>query len=54
VGVTCRYKDQQSLAAHGTSQHFKEMSRTMKKEDLLDGPMQVYFTKEAGGFASKL
>jgi quinol monooxygenase YgiN len=49
-----RYKDQASLQTHGTSKDFKEMGRAFKKEDLLAAPMQVIFTKEVGGYASKL
>jgi quinol monooxygenase YgiN len=49
-----RYKDQASLQTHGTSKDFKEMGRAFKKEDLLAAPMQVLFTKEVGGYASKL
>jgi len=30
------------------------MGKTMKSEDLLAEPMRVIFTKEAGGYASKL
>ncbi|ORY04549.1 antibiotic biosynthesis monooxygenase-like protein [Clohesyomyces aquaticus] len=48
------YKDQKSLGIHGTSKDFKELGRALKTEDLLAEPMKVYFTKEAGGFASKL
>ena len=50
----CRYKDQESLKVHGGSKDFKELGRAFKKEGLLEGPMKVLFTKEAGGFASKL
>jgi quinol monooxygenase YgiN len=49
-----RYKDQASLQTHGMSKDFKEMGRTLKKEDLLAAPMKVLFTKEVGGYASKL
>ncbi|PSN59499.1 antibiotic biosynthesis monooxygenase-like protein [Corynespora cassiicola Philippines] len=48
------YKDQQALGAHAASSSFKEMGRTFKKEDLLAEPMRVHFTKEVGGYASKL
>jgi quinol monooxygenase YgiN len=48
------YKDQESLKIHGGSKDFKELGRAFKKEELLAGPMKVLFTKEAGGFASKL
>jgi hypothetical protein len=30
------------------------MGKAFKKEDLLAAPMKVMFTKEAGGYASKL
>ncbi|KAF1359522.1 ABM-domain-containing protein [Lizonia empirigonia] len=47
------YKDQAALGAHAKSDAFKALGRTMK-EDLLAEPMKVIFTKEAGGYASKL
>jgi quinol monooxygenase YgiN len=49
-----RYKDQAALGAHAKSDDFKTLGRSLKKEDLLAEPMKVYFTKEAGGYASKL
>jgi quinol monooxygenase YgiN len=49
-----RYKDKAAIDAHAKSEDFKNMGRTMKKEALLAGPMKVMFTKEAGGYASKL
>ncbi|KAF9735739.1 hypothetical protein PMIN06_010128 [Paraphaeosphaeria minitans] len=48
------YRDQVALQAHGSSEYFKEMSRALKKEDLVSEPMQILFTKDVGGFASKL
>ncbi|OAK93532.1 ABM-domain-containing protein [Phaeosphaeriaceae sp. SRC1lsM3a] len=48
------YKDKAAIAAHSKSDDFKKMGRAMKQEDLLAAPMKVLFTKEAGGFASKL
>ncbi|KAJ4288150.1 hypothetical protein N0V90_012167 [Kalmusia sp. IMI 367209] len=48
------YKDQASLQAHGTSDYFKEMGRAIKKEDLLAEPMKILFTKDVGGYVSKL
>ncbi|KAJ4345605.1 uncharacterized protein N0V89_011738 [Didymosphaeria variabile] len=48
------YKDQASLQAHGSSDHFKEMGKSFKEEDLLAEPMSVLFTKDVGGFVSKL
>jgi quinol monooxygenase YgiN len=52
--MKCRYKDKAAIEAHSKSEDFKNMGRTMKKEDLLSGPMKIMFTKEAGGYASKL
>lgn len=54
--LTCspRYKDQAAIAAHAKSPDFKVMGKTLKKEDLLAAPMKVIFTKEVGGYASKL
>jgi quinol monooxygenase YgiN len=48
------YKDKAAIAAHSKTDHYKKMGRAMKQEDLLAAPMKVLFTKEAGGFASKL
>ncbi|CAO2656508.1 Nn.00g053110.m01.CDS01 [Neocucurbitaria sp. VM-36] len=48
------YKDMASLEIHGKSDYFKNLGRTLKKEDLLAAPMKVMFTKEVGGYASKL
>ncbi|KAF3046394.1 hypothetical protein E8E12_007374 [Didymella heteroderae] len=48
------YKDQASIAAHAKSPDFKALGKTLKSEDLLAEPMRVIFTKEAGGYASKL
>jgi hypothetical protein len=42
------------VAAHAKSEHFRAMGKTMKKEDLLAEPIKAIFTREAGGFASKL
>lgn len=43
-----------SLKAHGSSDYFKKMSKTIKTEDLLTEPMKVLFTKDVGGYSSKL
>ncbi|KAF2010650.1 antibiotic biosynthesis monooxygenase-like protein [Aaosphaeria arxii CBS 175.79] len=48
------YKDEQSLGIHAASKDFKALGRAFKQEDLLAEPMKPYFTKEVGGFASKL
>ncbi|KAF1948938.1 hypothetical protein CC80DRAFT_485268 [Byssothecium circinans] len=48
------YKDQTALKVHGGTDYFKDMGRKMKQEELLAAPMKVLFTKEVGGFASKL
>jgi len=53
-GGRYRYKDKAAIDAHAKSPGFKQMGKTMKEEDLLAGPMKVMFTKEAGGYASKL
>jgi len=49
-----RYKDSESIKIHGQSDYFKAMGNAFKTEDLLAEPMKVMFTKEAGGYASKL
>ncbi|KAH7061618.1 hypothetical protein BKA63DRAFT_199034 [Paraphoma chrysanthemicola] len=48
------YKDKAAIDVHGKSEAFKNMGRIMKKEDLLAGPTKIMFTKEVGGYASKL
>ncbi|KAF1842778.1 antibiotic biosynthesis monooxygenase-like protein [Cucurbitaria berberidis CBS 394.84] len=48
------YKDQASLEAHAKSEHYQALSRAIKDEDLLAAPIKVMFTKEAGGYASRL
>lgn len=48
------YENQAAIEAHGKSEAFKTLGRTMQQEDLLAGPMKVMFTKEIGGYASKL
>jgi quinol monooxygenase YgiN len=50
----CRYKDKAAIDAHAKSPDFKKMGKAMKEEGLLAGPMKVMFTKDAGGYASKL
>jgi quinol monooxygenase YgiN len=52
--IMCRYANQAALETHGKTDYFKEMGRALKKEDLLAEPMNVLFTKEACGYASKL
>ena len=48
------YANKAALETHGKSEDFKKLGKTMKTEDLLAEPMKVLFTKEAGGYASKL
>lgn len=48
------YEDMASVQSHGQTEHFKELNETLKKETLVTEPLQVIFTKDAGGFASKL
>lgn len=52
--ILSRYKNKEALGVHGASTHFKDLGRAFKKEDLLAAPMKVYFTKEVGGYTSKL
>jgi quinol monooxygenase YgiN len=52
--LPCRYKNKEALGIHGASAHFKDLGRAFKKEDLLAAPMKAYFTKEVGGYTSKL
>lgn len=49
-----RYKDMESLQAHVASDYFKDLTNTLQTEDLVAEPMQVLFTQDVGGFASKL
>jgi hypothetical protein len=44
----------ESIKIHGQTDYFKAMGKAFKEEDLLAEPMKVLFTKEAGGYASKL
>jgi quinol monooxygenase YgiN len=50
----CRYKDKASIEVHGKTDHYKNMGGAFKEEDLLAEPIKVMFTKEAGGYASRL
>lgn len=43
-----------ALQAHGSSDYFKEMSEAFKKEDLVSAPMKILFTKDVGGYTSRL
>lgn len=49
-----RYANKAALETHAKTDHFKAMNKTVKKEDLLAEPMKIVFTKEVGGYASKL
>lgn len=49
-----RYKDAASMQAHGASDHYKELGSAIKQEDLLAEPIKVLFTKDVGGYTSKL
>jgi quinol monooxygenase YgiN len=49
-----RYKDMASMQAHGASDHYKELGSAIKQEDLLAEPIKVLFTKDVGGYTSKL
>ncbi|KAF2831814.1 hypothetical protein CC86DRAFT_378584 [Ophiobolus disseminans] len=48
------YKDKVAIDVHAKSEGFRAMGKVMKEEGLLDGPMRVMVTREAGGYASKL
>lgn len=48
------YKDKAALAEHGKTAHVRTLGKTLKSEDLLAAPSRMMFTKEAGGYASKL
>jgi len=54
IVVVEKYKDEAALKAHGKFPEFRESNKTMKKENLLTGPTQIYILKSAGGFASRL
>jgi hypothetical protein len=42
------------FAAGAWLEYYKELGSTLKKEDLIAEPLQVLFTKDVGGFVSKL
>lgn len=48
------YANKAALETHAKSEDFKKMGKLMKTEDLLAEPTKVMFTKEVGGYASKL
>ncbi|KAF1937905.1 antibiotic biosynthesis monooxygenase-like protein [Clathrospora elynae] len=49
-----KYANQAALETHGKSDHYKDLGRALKEEELLAEPLKVLFTKEAGGYGSKL
>ncbi|KAF2847577.1 antibiotic biosynthesis monooxygenase-like protein [Plenodomus tracheiphilus IPT5] len=48
------YADKAAIETHGKSETYKALGRALKEEDLLAEPLKVLFTKEVGGFASRL
>ncbi|KAL1795213.1 hypothetical protein ACET3X_007029 [Alternaria dauci] len=48
------YANKAALETHAKSEDFKKLSKALKTEDLLAEPIKILFTKEAGGYASKL
>jgi quinol monooxygenase YgiN len=49
-----RYKDQQSLKTHGTSETFTAFNKKLAKLDLMRAPMTLKMVSEKGGFSSRL
>ncbi|KAG9188152.1 hypothetical protein G6011_02075 [Alternaria panax] len=48
------YANKAAIETHAKSEYFKKLGKVMKTEDLLAEPTKVLFTKEAGGYSSKL
>ncbi|KAK3057856.1 hypothetical protein LTR09_000931 [Extremus antarcticus] len=49
-----RYKDQQSLKTHGSSETFTSFQKKLGKLDLMRAPMTLKMVAEKGGFSSRL
>jgi quinol monooxygenase YgiN len=49
-----RYANKAALETHAKSEDLKKLGKAFKTEDLLAEPMKLLFTKEAGGYSSKL
>jgi len=54
MDVWCRYQDQSAFQSHGSSPAFKAFGKTLQEEKLLAKPFDVFVTRAAGGFASRL
>ena len=52
--VRDRYKDQQALKAHGTSDKFVAFQKQLEKEDLMRAPMMLKMVSEQAGFSARL
>ena len=51
---TTRYKDQQALKTHGTSERFTAFQKELEKKQLLRAPMLLKMVSEQAGFSSRL
>ena len=49
-----RYKDQESLKAHGSSEKFTAFQKKLGELDLMRAPMILKMVSEQGGFGSRL
>jgi quinol monooxygenase YgiN len=49
--MKCRYKDEEAFKKHGKFPEFKEVNKTLVKEQLLDGKTQIFMLSPAAGFS---
>lgn len=54
LNICHRYKDQQALKTHGTSEKFAAFQKQLEKEDLMRAPMLLKMVSEQAGFSSRL
>lgn len=48
-----QYVDSEALKKHGSAAPFKELGRSLKRENLLAKPLEVKFMKPVAGFDSR-
>lgn len=46
-----RYKDQQALKTHGTSERFTAFQKKLAEEGLMRAPMLLKMVSDVGGFS---
>lgn len=49
-----RYKDKEAFGIHGQSDQMKSFQKKLQGEELLGAPLVLKFTKNAGGFTSRI